>query len=66
MVIDGDYDGNEVSTDLGVTLTTDNVRAQIRSATDYIGAHNLLRNLGVSSGEAHAMLDPAQIGEDPC
>ncbi len=65
MVIDGDYDGNEVSTDLGITLTTDNVRAQIRSATDYIGAHNLLRNLGVSSGEAHAMLDPAQIGEDP-
>ena len=65
MVIDGDYDGNEVSADLGITLTTDNVRAQIRSATDYIGAHNLLRNLGVSNNEAHAMLDPAQIGENP-
>ena len=65
MVIDGDYDPKEGSTDLGITLTTDNVRAQLRSATDYIGVHNLLRNLGVSSGEAHAMLDPAQIGEDP-
>ena len=65
MNIDGDYDGKEVSTDLGITLTTDNVRAQLRSATDYIGMHQLLMNMGASKGEAHNMLDPAQIGEDP-
>ena len=46
IIIDGDYDGSEVSEDLGINYDTDNVKAQVESAVDYQGLRQLLRNLG--------------------
>ena len=64
LTMDGDYSDDEVSDDLGIDYSTDNVKAQNESAVDYQGLRQLLRNLGKSENWIANNLQPVEDASD--
>lgn len=63
LILDTDTSDDASSTTLGISWSTiwtsaGSVRNQYRSGTDYLGVHALLMALGLTSGDAHAVLVP--------